>query len=165
MKNRKWIIFAAGTVVVAALLGSMVLYVPNAARAERQDPPDETTVDQVLEELNAVDQETMELSRLRADLQIMRTQILLFEFQNERMPGFAADGSFRFERFEAEMLGTEYHGPYLEQIPANPFVEGPASGRVKAGPASAPRDGSSGWWFDTRRMTLRPNDSRSPADL
>lgn len=52
-------------------------------------------------------------------------------------------------------------GPYFRDWPANPFIaNGAVAKQVKIGSTPAPRDETTGWWFDVVTQTIQPNSTR-----
>ncbi len=111
---------------------------------------------------------------LASDLQTLRSQIELYKVQhNDRLPGLGDDERFDGALFARQMLertdamGTVResgdYGPYLTEMPANPFVEDDKAARVSGGRGDAPGDGSSGWYVNTRVGTIFANDPE-PSD-
>jgi len=97
------------------------------------------------------------LSSLCSDLQTVRSQIELYKIQhNDDLPGA---GSASFEDCMTDQTdvagasGTDY-GPYLQQIPTNPFVDDP---NVETGTGS-PGGGNAGWYFNTSTGAFNADD-------
>lgn len=99
------------------------------------------------------------LNELVNRLQIMRSQLELYRVQNDNLlPGQQIPGEpISLEGFEKALTQADSDagfGPYLEKIPANPFVEDPETAcRIKFvnSPQSDPcvsRD--YGWWLNVR---------------
>jgi len=108
-------------------------------------------------------------SALVSDLQTIRSQLELYKIQHlDQLPGVNAQGAFDEGLFVGQLTGMtdsdgrvrsgdgnsdshEYPlGPYLQQFPANPFVAGPAGRKIAGGARpTSPRDGSTGWYFNT----------------
>ncbi len=99
---------------------------------------------------------------LRADLQTMRSQIELYKIQhNDDMPG-AGGVNFTLAMTEgtdiAGAAGSEF-GPYVQQIPTNPF-NNLATVREVAPAAGANTDG---WRFDAANNgDFRADDTNDP---
>ena len=114
------------------------------------------------------------MARLNSDLQTLRSQIEIYTIQHgDTFPGMDKDGTFNAVVFGRQMCrrtnaqGRTYvgrgnkedysYGPYLRRLPVNPFVPGPRAGSVSGGAGPAPRDGGSGWYFDTATQTFAAN--------
>jgi hypothetical protein len=114
-----------------------------------------------------------------SDLQCVRSQMELYRLQHgDRYPGTKAKGPFDGELFVAQMThrtdsqgnmgsasdrGKCPYGPYLDGMPQNVFMDGPAAKKVAGGLAPVPRDGSSGWYFDARTGVFAANHSADQA--
>lgn len=93
-------------------------------------------------------------SSLVSDLQTIRSQIELYKVQhNDNLPGTDSSGDFvtamttKTDQYGAA-AGT--FGPYMREIPRNPFVDGVASNTVTTGAtAITVGTGTSGWYFVT----------------
>jgi hypothetical protein len=72
-----------------------------------------------------------------------------------------ADGSIAKE----QKNGKGVFGPYIEQIPENPFAEKSAETKVKCGGETPEADGTSGWFFNTRTGAFSANDNTSHSAL
>ena len=114
-------------------------------------------------------------SALVAGARTVNEQIALYEVQHlDHMPGLDAKGQFDGQLFDDHLtMRTDYEGklyrgkgriddypcgPYLDRMPSNPFVAASgAASLVKGGPGPAPKDGASGWWFDTEAKAFGPN--------
>jgi len=131
-------------------------------------------LDRVEKEFTSVGNDASEAALL-SDLQTMRSQIELYKIQHlNNPPGFDAEGNFSSELFAKQLTGQtnqkgelytgvedwigSSYGPYLAQMPSNPFVEGFAGSKVKGGKKPAPGNGSSGWYFNIVTGKLSPND-------
>ena len=96
------------------------------------------------------------VSSMKSSLQTMRSQISLYAIQHgDALPGVAADLTGYTDcdgDVWATGAGTKY-GPYLQSIPANPFMSGDAASTITiaAGVPSAPTAGTAtvGWYLDT----------------
>jgi general secretion pathway protein G len=100
---------------------------------------------------------------LMSDLQSIRSQIELYKVQhNDALPtagGLAFNVAMTGKTAIDGTAGTTY-GPYLQQIPNNPFDD---DNTVTEGTA-APGSGS-GWYFDTSTGAFNANDSAPHALL
>ena len=111
------------------------------------------------------------VSSLVSDLQTVRSQIQLYKIQHtDALP--TAGG----ETFEDAMTmytlvdGTKAttqapdpgvnYGPYLQQIPKNPFNN---LNTVTPGTATPPGDNISGWYYNTITGAFNANDNVDPA--
>jgi len=110
---------------------------------------------------------------LRSDVQTIRSQVELYKVQHGgRRPGVDAQGRFDSQLFARQLTqrtdvqgntlagkedGSERFGPYLQRMPANPYMSGPAAAVVSGGKGPAPRDGASGYWVDTDTGLFGPN--------
>lgn len=112
--------------------------------------------------------------QLDVGLQILNNQFQLYAVQHEdRLPGLNEKGEFD-GRLLADQLtrwtdnkgivggdgrsSSHPFGPYLKEMPANPFVADSSKAiAFKGGAGAAPRDGSSGWWLDTKDKMISPN--------
>lgn len=88
----------------------------------------------------------------------VRSGIALYRAQNDgRLPGWGTDGRASAEFFCSELTEEGC------QIPANPFVQGPAAYRVTVtdNPAARPtgREGT-GWWYNAATGHFAACDSR-----
>jgi general secretion pathway protein G len=111
-------------------------------------------------------------SSLVSSLQTMRSQIELFKIQhNDNLPGWQG------ATFEQALTGytdqdgtivaqgaVGAKGPYMQKIPANPFLDGVLAETVTKGTAVAPGDDSSGWYFNTDTGQFNANDSGTLKD-
>lgn len=109
------------------------------------------------------------LSSLCSDLQTVRSQIELYKVQhNDNVPEPEAGGATWTQMTQytdvagdaqATKDGTHKYGPYLPQIPTNPFNQ-LATIAIEAGAAVAcPADNTTGWWFNTTTGQFRANDN------
>jgi hypothetical protein len=56
--------------------------------------------------------------------------------------------------------GAKTFGPYLQRFPSNPFVADTAlADDVSIGAPVVPGDGTAGWYFDTTKKLISPNDN------
>ncbi|MCJ7730320.1 MAG: prepilin-type N-terminal cleavage/methylation domain-containing protein [Sedimentisphaerales bacterium] len=89
------------------------------------------------------------LSSLKSNLQTMRSQIELYKVQHSDTPPSPV-GSF-----DAQMtaVGTDGYGPYLQQVPTNPFND---SNSVAAAAAVGV-----GWAYDAATGEIQAGDTLS----
>jgi type II secretory pathway pseudopilin PulG len=100
--------------------------------------------------------EEMKLSDMVDRLQIIRSQIMLYKAHNNGLlPGQESVGdSVTAEDFARAMAqdNPDDSGPYLKQIPENPYVEDPARRSTITcvnDPNAKPTGGEqTGWWFN-----------------
>ncbi len=114
-------------------------------------------------------------SRLCSDLQSVRSQIELYKIQhNDALPGTQGqnfvtsmtsytlqDGSLA----APQAPGAGVINPYLQKIPANPFIAIAANqtavSEAVATPAAA--DNSTGWFYNTTTGEFKANDTEDAA--
>ncbi len=108
-------------------------------------------------------------SALVTDLKTVRHQIDVYRAEhNGRGPEFDEGGVLNTTDFvfkmifkttrEGELDSTSTLGPYLPEWPANPFCTEATAKKVNFGSDPAPpRDGTSGWYYDTVRGKLFVN--------
>ncbi|MHC4624290.1 MAG: prepilin-type N-terminal cleavage/methylation domain-containing protein [Planctomycetota bacterium] len=114
-------------------------------------------------------------SRLKSDLQTMRAQIELYKIQhNDDMPGQGTGGSpaafdecmTMYTDVAGQLAATQSpgdgrYGPYIQQIPTNPFNDDDVVDEADTEPNSA---GNNGWFFNTATGHFRPDDTESSPD-
>ncbi len=173
-----WVIggFIAGIASLCAALVVLHGWAPLAPRQAYASPAEQQIQEKVLTLLDRLLTLTEENlyeptcdaaeSALASDLQTFRSQLELYKVQhNDNYPGLKSDGSFDGDLFVRQMVSKtntagqvmpadgnseDYpYGPYLCDIPKNPFVQGWTSHQVTGGPADCPGDGKSGWYFKT----------------
>ena len=96
-------------------------------------------------------------NRLKADLQTVRSQIELYKIQhtNDALPGAYSGTTFEQAMTETtDAAGNHANsgfGPYLQQIPVNPFSSTEAIGETIATGTTDPTTASTtaGWFFNT----------------
>jgi general secretion pathway protein G len=102
--------------------------------------------------------EEAKVSKLVDGLETMRTQIDLYRVQHEDI----LPPTDSIESFETAMTTTvEQHGPYIKQIPTNPF-NGLKTVRFDREPAGA---GKAGWRFDTKTGLFQADNDAACAAL
>ena len=115
---------------------------------------------------------------LRSDLLTIRSQIESYRTQHSgKTPGIDAQGNFDGKLFRDQLTHATnaqgdihrgggrrdgyYLGPYIQRMPANPMMKNRKLGRrVMGGPGAPPRDGSSGWWLDTKAGIFYANHAQ-----
>jgi general secretion pathway protein G len=109
------------------------------------------------------------MSRLCTDLQTMRSQIELYKVQhNDNLPGVQATGHQTDVTFQEALTGytniagmeqtgpgANVYGPYVQQVPENPFNE---LTTIRIGGAAAGAN-TEGWRFDTTTGAFQADDS------
>jgi len=104
-------------------------------------------------------------SRLRTELQTMRSQLELYKVQhNDYLPGNAASG-YTAVSFTAALTGqTDVHGqtgtdygPYMQSLPTNPFND--KSTVEEAAVDQTAGDDTYGWWFNNVTGAFGANDT------
>ncbi|MEN6383947.1 MAG: type II secretion system protein [Phycisphaerales bacterium] len=109
------------------------------------------------------------------DMQNMRWQIQKYKNEHNGMMPTAnghsfvdsmtkytyADGSIAKE----QKSGKGVLGPYLNEMPENPFVREEDGAVVKCGPETPEADGTSGWFFNTKTGAFNANDNSSHSAL
>jgi len=99
-------------------------------------------------------QEEKRVSLLADRLQRVRSSIAVYQAEHEgAMPGLTADGQISAEAFTAALTGRDElgRGPYLKEIPVNPFADVETAGEVTiVNDPEAQPDGQecTGWWFN-----------------
>lgn len=118
-------------------------------------------------------------SSLVSSLQTMRSQIELFKIQhNDNLPGWTAPADQA--KWIADMTGYTLQdgtastqgavgavGPYMQKIPANPFLDGATADDVTLVTGATnpdPGDDSSGWNFNSDTGKFTANDSGALKD-
>ena len=100
------------------------------------------------------------LSEMVSDLQNMRSQIALYRIQhNDLLPGQnVVDGDIDESDFVAALTleTSDGLGPYIKQMPANPFNDMDSVIIVTADPQV---QDNSGWFFNSKTGEFRANDS------
>jgi len=118
-------------------------------------------------EFAKVDREAIE-SSLFSDLQTMRSQLELYKVQHlENYPSpdrftqqLLLRTNAKGELMPDNAQAKDYpFGPYLQQMPANPFIRNTYSARmVKFGHGACPGDKSTGWYMDLDSGKFNCND-------
>ncbi len=110
-------------------------------------------------------------SRLRSDLQSMRSQIELYKIQhNDNLPGTQG---ISFEEAltkyttvagalaDPQAPGAGVYGPYLQAVPVNPWNN---LNTVDTGAETPAAAGDAGWFFNTATGAIRADDTLSTSD-
>ncbi len=99
-------------------------------------------------------QEEKRVSQLADRLQRVRACIAVYQAEHDgQMPGLTADGQVSAEAFVADLTSRDQQGrgPYLKEIPLNPFADSDTANEVTvvSDPDARP-DGRecTGWWFN-----------------
>ena len=111
-------------------------------------------------------------SSLRADLQMLRSQIELYKIQhNDDYPGTVtgvtfAESMMKYTTVAGAEAATQapadgVYGPYMQAIPTNPFNDG---NDVTAAGTDLGSAGGAGWFFNTTTSAIRPHDALSSPD-
>jgi len=95
-------------------------------------------------------------SRLLGNLQAVRSQIELYKIQhNDNLPGMDLSGDFvtamtsMTDRYGEVGTGAAHkYGPYLKEIPENPFSSLDAPTTVQEGDGTGVGDDSHAWYFN-----------------
>lgn len=106
---------------------------------------------------------------LRTDIQNVRTLIELYKFHhNEALPGTATNVDFKTamtsytlqngELANPQAPGEGVFGPYLQQIPTNPFIAINANANVVEEGTGSPGGGNTGWYFNTTTGAFNADD-------
>ncbi len=103
----------------------------------------------------------VEEARFLADIQTVRCQLELYKIQhNEQLPPTQTYASFEQS---LTTRGTDNRGPYLQEIPKNPF-NGNNAVRFEEGLSTA-GSGKAGWVINTATGDFRADDSSEHAAL
>jgi general secretion pathway protein G len=102
------------------------------------------------------------LSSLCSDLQTARSQIELYKVQhNDNLPGSGAATFIQAMTGGTDLAGAVdatppfAYGPYLQQMPKNPFNDLATVGTGTAAPGS----GTNGWYFNTSTGAFNADDA------
>jgi general secretion pathway protein G len=111
-------------------------------------------------------------SRLRTELQTMRSQIELYKIQhNDELPGNVANSSYTAVTFTNAMTGqtngngeagTDF-GPYMQSLPTNPFNNFPTVAEAATSVTTATN--LTGWWFNNVTGAFGANDDYDAAHV
>ncbi|MHC4843054.1 MAG: type IV pilin protein [Planctomycetota bacterium] len=108
------------------------------------------------------------ISSLRSDLQMMRSQIELYKVQhNDDLPHTAAGGLVAALTGITNQYGVTVAagtdgavGPYMQDIPTNPFVDLNAD-VIDDVAAANPANGATGWWYSVANGEIRANSDQA----
>ena len=111
-------------------------------------------------------------SSLRADLQMLRSQIELYKIQhNDDFPGTVtgvtfAESMMKYTTVAGAEAATQapadgVYGPYMQAIPTNPFNDDP---NITEGATDAGSAGTTGWFFNTATGAVRPHNALDSPD-
>lgn len=103
-------------------------------------------------------------SSLASSLQTIRSQIELYKIQhNDNLPGEDSSSDFvnamTTSTDQDGSSGSKY-GPYLQQMPVNPFNDLSSVRTVTSNPNTG--GNSDGWWFNTNSGDFGPDDTADP---
>lgn len=109
-------------------------------------------------------------SAIETDIQMMRRQIMVYMAQhNGKGPHLDELGNTDAANLAARLTGktdadgklnpSGPYGPYMTEWPVNPFIASDATaGTVKFGTAATPpRDGATGWYYNTDTCLISAN--------
>ena len=116
-------------------------------------------------------------STLVSNLHTLRSQIGLYKVQHDDiLPGDtsgdgAPDNAANFEAdlvgqtdVNGDVIGALDFGPYMQNIPENPFITVDATPMFAIGAGAAPGDNSSHWYVDSVTGNIWANDSEANSD-
>jgi general secretion pathway protein G len=113
------------------------------------------------------------VSSLISNLQTVRSQIQLFKIQhNDNLPGWQNTTFLQAMTGYTDMNGNIVTvgtvgacGPYLQQMPANPFIaDNTTATNVTVGAGAPAGDSSSGWYFNSSTGAFNANNSGTLPD-
>jgi general secretion pathway protein G len=119
--------------------------------------------------------EDAKFSSLVSDLQTVRSQIQLYKFQHKgQLPGAGTDVATFIQAMTmftdedgklavTQEPGDKTFGPYIQQIPKNPFSV--SDTEVAVGVSSPPADDSSAWYYNTLTGAFNANDNAAHSKL
>lgn len=108
-------------------------------------------------------------SAVMADIATLRRQINLYLAEhNNRGPHLDEDGALDTAGLKARLTGKTstsgqlssagVAGPYIREWPENPFATPSVAAAITFGTSiSPPRDGASGWYYNTNSCIVSPN--------
>ena len=129
----------------------------------------------IIPQYSAATEET-KMSSLINEMQNVRSQIQLYQTQHKgALPttgGLSFDDAMtKYTNADGSLAnpqapGQNVFGPYLQQIPKNPFIsDDSAASKVNTGTDRPAADGSSGWFYNTNTGNFSANDDTIHAGL
>ena len=109
-------------------------------------------------------------SRLKSDLQMLRSQIQLYKVQHsDALPGSDSSGDFvtamtSYTDVQGAVQAAPapgLYGKYMEALPTNPFN---GLNTVTEGATDSGAAGDTGWFFNTTTGQVRPDDTKTSPD-
>ena len=100
-------------------------------------------------------------SRMNTDLQTLRSQIELYKIQHNGLtPVTTSNATFSAcltsrTDIDGTINPAGDYGPYMQEIPTNPYNE---SSTIRFDGADAPTDGNDGWRYDTVNGFVEADD-------
>ncbi|MHC4684176.1 MAG: type II secretion system protein [Planctomycetota bacterium] len=111
-------------------------------------------------------------SRVRTELQTMRSQIELYKVQhNDFLPGNAGTG-YTAVSFTAALTGqtdvngesgTDF-GPYMQSLPTNPFNNSSGVEEAAVDQTTGDATDATGWWFNNVTGAFGANDTYNSSE-
>jgi hypothetical protein len=175
-----WFVFVLAVVAATSLWWGPLLAGGNGEdRVRRAAAAMERVEREMVRQFRTMQRETghsVSHARLQSMRMALRCQIELYRTEHEgAFPGILSDGSFDGKLMARQLTSrtnekgdiaptrlatTEYpFGPYMPCVSPNPFVQGPRASQIAGGAGGPPRDGSTGWWFDTDTGRVYANHS------
>jgi len=122
-------------------------------------------------------QEEARESAIETDVQMMRRQILVYSAQHiGKGPHLDASGNFDPNNLPDRLTGkTDMDGtinpsgkcgPYMQEWPTNPYSSSAVAGKISFGTnAAPPRNGTTGWYYNTDTCEISPNSTEGGEEL
>ncbi len=122
-------------------------------------------------------QEDARESAIETDIQMVRRQILVYKAQHiGKGPHLDASGNLDPNNIPARLTGktdpdgainaSGVFGPYMKLWPTNPYMLSAAAGNISFGTdASPPRDGTTGWYYNTNTCVISANSTEGGEKL
>lgn len=115
-------------------------------------------------------------SAIETDIQMVRRQILVYRAQHIGVgPHLDASGSLDANNIPARLIGRTdpdgtinaggVCGPYMKDWPTNPFSSSAGDAISFGTDATAPRNGSTGWYYNTNTCELSANSTEGGEEL
>lgn len=116
-------------------------------------------------------------SALASDLQMLRRQIELYRIQHEgRGPHLDENGTFDGDGFTDRLTerttvtgkldASGEFGPYVSEWPGNPFSTNDVAKKILFGTQQIPpRNGTTGWYYNTKSCLISPNSKKGAPDF